>query len=195
MTILIVDDSFAASTVIKSQLQKAGYNDIITADSAYEAFKILKKDATDNCLTNKEDTEECPDIDLILMDIDMPGMSGIEACRLIKSTERLRDIPVIIITARSDMSSFKLAFSAGALDYITKMARPHELLPRVHSALRLKHEMDMRKAREKRIGRSEQIIESGKRKNRIPHSLISCRQKSPRISETKAKPFRNRLRT
>ena len=87
-------------------------------------------------------------VDLILMDIEMPEMNGIEATVRIKAYESLKDVPVIMVTAESNSESLEAAFNAGAVDYITKPIRKVELLARVQSSLKLKQETDARKARE-----------------------------------------------
>ncbi len=132
MSILIVDDSPDMRLLIKTLLNNAGYKDVIVCGSAEEAIKIL----------------EGKKIDLILMDIMMPGIDGIEACRMINSRVNLLDIPIIMVTAKDDIEYLKLAFAAGALDYVTKPFNKIELLARVRSALKLKHEMDNRKSKE-----------------------------------------------
>lgn len=141
MYILIVDDSLGQTVILQNLLKKVGYEDFLIATSAKGAFEIL----------GANDPKKTPEVGLILMDVTMPGMTGIEACRIIKSTEHLRDIPIIMVTAKTDVNSLKLAFSAGALDYILKPVRAPELLARVHSAIRLKQEMDTRKAREREL--------------------------------------------
>lgn len=148
MKILIVDDSPDSQLLIKSILEYAGYKDLLTANSALEAFKRLGMDSNATVST---------DIDLILMDIVMPEMDGIEACRLIKSFEYLRDIPIIIVTATA--KDLQMAFAAGATDYITKPLNKVELLARVSSALRLKREIDNRKAREQELMKLTQQLE------------------------------------
>lgn len=148
MKILIVDDSPDSQLLIKSILEYAGYKDLLTANSALEAFKLLGMDSNATVST---------DIDLILMDIVMPEMDGIEACRLIKSFEYLRDIPIIIVTATA--KDLQMAFAAGATDYITKPLNKVELLARVSSALRLKREIDNRKAREQELMKLTQQLE------------------------------------
>jgi DNA-binding response OmpR family regulator len=85
------------------------------------------------------------------MDISMPDVDGIEACRRIKAQPSWQDIPVIMVTASTETEDLQAAFAAGALDYITKPPKKDEMLARVRSALNLKHEMDARKAREREL--------------------------------------------
>jgi diguanylate cyclase (GGDEF)-like protein len=85
------------------------------------------------------------------MDIDLPGASGIQACRRIKSEARFRDVPIVVITASTDMASLRQSFAVGASDYIPKPIHRVELLARGDSACRLKVEMDRRKEREREL--------------------------------------------
>jgi len=143
MKILVVDDSMPTRDLHQIYLKKAGFSQLQCASSGLEALDLL----------GVEDTGlEVPvDIDLILMDIEMPQMSGIEACRLIKGNERLKDIPIIMVTSRTEAEYLKAAFEAGAMDYITKEKARVELPVRARSALALKQEMDLRKRRENEI--------------------------------------------
>lgn len=74
--------------------------------------------------------------DLILMDVMMPGMDGIELCRRVKQDPALRHIPVIFITARSDEDTIEQAYEVGGVDYVTKPFKARELQARVKSQLR-----------------------------------------------------------
>lgn len=78
----------------------------------------------------------------------MPEVDGIEACRNVKKREWLADVPVIMVTATTEKDDLQQAFSAGAMDFIKKPLDRVELLARVRSALKLKHETTRRKARE-----------------------------------------------
>ena len=73
--------------------------------------------------------------DLTLMDVSLPGMSGLEAVRLIRADPALADLPVVLLTARAQESDVATGFESGADDYITKPFSPRELAKRVDSLL------------------------------------------------------------
>ena len=136
MSILIVDDSQHSRLLLSAFLRAAGYTELSTAESAQEAFQHLGIGGPDGAV---------PEVDLILMDITMPDMEGIEACRRIKAIPEFQDIPIIMVTAHDEVKYLEAAFAAGAMDYIAKPVNKFELQARVRSALALKHEMDSRK--------------------------------------------------
>ena len=149
MNILIVDDSEDQLLVLKSILSGEGYKKIHLVKSADQASEILG-------LKNSYKKEN---IDLILMDINMPDVNGIEACEEIKKHEELRDIPIIMITAHREENHLQSAFHAGAMDYINKPINKTELLARVHSALKLKRETDSRKERERELTEMAELLD------------------------------------
>ena len=136
MSILIVDDQDTVRDVFSTVLGGGGYTDILTAESAHEAFNILGMD---------DPAAGISPVDLILMDVNMPELDGVEACVRLKADSQLKDIPVIIITADSDGKRLTQALSAGAVDYIIKPPDFDEMLARVGSAIKSKWEMDRRK--------------------------------------------------
>ena len=104
----------------------AGYTDIVTAASGWEALKILDVGRT---------TDEEPPVDVVLLDIVMPEMDGVEVCARIRNDPRYADLPIIMVTSLDDMNSLANAFVAGATDYVTKPVNRVELVARVRAAL------------------------------------------------------------
>jgi PleD family two-component response regulator len=143
MRILVVDDSEDGRDVAEAMLLAAGYNDVSTAGSAAEAYRFLASGETATLAPSP--------VDLVLLDIMMPEIDGIEACARIRNDARHADVPIIMVTALGDMDNLANAFVAGATDYITKPLNRIELLARVRSALKLKSELDRRQAREQEL--------------------------------------------
>jgi len=170
MAILIVDDSPDQHLLLRSILTKAGHADVLTVDSARTAFAQLNLDGH-QLMTN---------VDLILMDVLMPEMDGVTACRRIKQQKHLRDIPIIMVTAKNDFNNLQEAFAAGAMDYINKPVNSIELLARVTSALTLKREMDCRKEREAELLRSNEELQRALKEVKVLRGLIpicaSCKK-------------------
>lgn len=170
MAILIVDDSIDQYALLRSILTKAGHHQILGAESAQAAFSLL----------NLDEESSSTDIDLILMDVLMPEIDGVQACRRIKQQTHLRDIPIIMVTAKNDLDNLHQAFSAGAMDYINKPVKSLELLARVASAITLKKEMDCRKLRELELRRANDELQQALREVKVLRGLIpicaSCKK-------------------
>jgi len=116
--ILIVDDTPANLNVLSAILGKRGYR-VRPAINGALALKAAQKAAPD----------------LILLDVQMPGMDGYEVCRQLKSDPQTRDIPVVFISALDDVLDKVEAFQAGGVDYITKPFQIEEVLARVENQL------------------------------------------------------------
>ncbi|HSS29999.1 MAG TPA: response regulator [Nitrospiraceae bacterium] len=163
MAILIVDDSRDEQELLTNRLQTAGYELLLVADSAEAAFGILGQ---------VEAGQRTREVDLILMDIMLPGLDGLDACRRITTTERLQDIPIIVITAKTGEQDLRAAFAAGAMDYIRKPVNSVELVARVSSALTLRAERIMRKAREQELLTRTQELEHALREVKVLRGFI-----------------------
>ena len=142
MSILIVDDFEEQRDMLAATLQAAGYRSLLFAESAAKALEYLGIGA---------DGRSSARVDVVLMDLLMPDMDGLEACRRIRSEERFEHLPVIVVTAQTDASDLTAAYTAGATDYIRKPVIPAELVARVSMAMTLKEEYDNREEREREL--------------------------------------------
>ncbi|NGM85151.1 fused response regulator/phosphatase [Paenibacillus sp. 7124] len=147
MKILIVDDNPTNIIIIREILKKEGYRNLVTASSAIEMLEMIGISRENN----SELRPKHSDVDLILLDMMMPEMDGIEACRIVQRYEHLKDIPIIMVTAVGDSKKLAEALDAGAVDYVTKPINKVELMARIRLALRLKAEKDWHKERDQRI--------------------------------------------
>jgi len=143
MRILIVDDSEDSRDLTEAALASAGYSDICVAQSAWEAFKLMDIGSPSNKVG--------PQVDIVLLDVVMPEMDGIEACARMRHDPRYADIPIIMVTSVDELDSLANAFVAGASDYVTKPVKRVELVARVRAALKLKAELERRQAREREL--------------------------------------------
>jgi two-component system cell cycle response regulator len=119
--VLVVDDLAPNVKLLEARLT-AEYFDVVTASSGHEALKIAG--------------ENPPDI--ILLDVMMPGMDGFECCRRLKSDMRTRHIPVVMVTALSDVEDRVRGLEVGADDFLTKPVNDVALYARIRSLVRLK---------------------------------------------------------
>ena len=145
--VLIVDDDENTSKLVRSWF----------AGQAYEFF-----DAADGETGLRLAVEHLPD--LILLDLRMPGLDGIEAARRLRADSLTRTIPVIVLTACRDVDSKVEAFAAGADDYITKPFVAHELLGAIKAALAKRERIEGEV--EDRVEDFRQTINSS-----LPHEL------------------------
>lgn len=148
--ILLVDDSDDARDISLAALTDGDFDVVDAAAGAEEAYRLLGLD---------EDPDQEPAYDLILLDIVMPEVDGVEACARIRTSRRYRDVPILMVSGQSDIEVLNQAFVAGAHDYVMKPISHIELLSRVRASLRLKRAIDRRRAREAEL--RAQAEESG----------------------------------
>ena len=119
--ILIVDDDPLVRETMRDYVEHLGYR-VRDASSAEDALMLI--------------AQELPD--LILLDVRMPGITGIELCRQLKADQATHLIPVVLLTAERELDSRVAGLAAGADDYFTKPVHPRELGARLRSLVRLK---------------------------------------------------------
>ena len=120
-TVLVVDDVVENCVLISDYLDAVAC-DVVTASSGVEALDRMRARPAD----------------LVLLDVEMPGMNGLEVCRTIKADEATSMVPVVIITAYSAVDDRVAALEAGADDFLAKPVEQTELVARVRSLLRVK---------------------------------------------------------
>lgn len=118
--VFIVDDNDINLDLIASVLERRGY-DVHTAVNGVEALQRV----------------HVVDPELILLDINMPEMTGYEVCEQLKQDERVADVPVIFISAMDDLRNVVKGFDVGGVDYITKPFKAKEVIARVNSQLQI----------------------------------------------------------
>ncbi len=132
-TILVVDDVAENRKILATIIKKNTKYDVTLAGSGNAVLESIETNIPD----------------LILLDIMMPGMDGYEVAQILKSREQTKDIPILFITAVTDIDSVVHAFETGGVDYITKPFNKSELLSRINAHMLLKKMRD--ELREKNV--------------------------------------------
>ncbi|TQK44074.1 response regulator receiver domain-containing protein [Streptomyces sp. SLBN-118] len=116
--VLIADDDGDIRDLVAFKLTQSGY-EVIAVEDGMAALKAARSEP----------------VDVALLDIRMPGMSGLDVCRELRAAPETASLPVILITARSQEGDVETGFAAGADDYIIKPFSPRELSSRVQAVL------------------------------------------------------------
>jgi two-component system alkaline phosphatase synthesis response regulator PhoP len=117
--ILLVDDEPDIIEIVKYNLEQVGYQ-IFSASDGLEALKVAEKEAPH----------------LIILDVRMPNLNGIETCKRLRQEDRFQNTIIMFLTARAEDYSYVAAFDVGADDYITKPIKPKVLVSKVKGLLR-----------------------------------------------------------
>lgn len=124
--IAIVDDESINIKVVRKHLQGAGYTDFVSTTDSTTAISLI--------------AEQSPDV--ILLDVMMPQVDGIQILQTIRATQRTRHLPVLILTASTDAATKLRCLEAGATDFLAKPVDPNDLIPRLRNALLVKAHHD-----------------------------------------------------
>lgn len=141
MKILVVDDTPENIILVRDILEVSDY-EVLEAVNGPQSIEMV--------------LETQPD--LVLLDVNMPGMDGFDVCHVLKADKETRHIPVIMLTAQSDVDSRVRGIEAGADDYLTKPYSPRELLARVERSLRSKAASDDMRATQEHLRAQQEII-------------------------------------
>lgn len=117
-SVLIVDDEPMARTLLRLMLVRAGFN-VSEAENGLDAIAKVKKNRPD----------------IILLDVMMPGMDGFMVCESIRSFEDMANLPIIMLSAKTDLDSINRGLRLGATKYLTKPISPEDLTEHVRDAL------------------------------------------------------------
>jgi len=118
--ILVVDDEIGARTLIGIMLDRGGF-EVLKASDAAQALSMLEQDTPD----------------LIILDVMMPGMDGIDLCKAIRARTSTAAVPILILSTRGDAESVMRGMDAGATDYLPKPILHHDLVAKVRHLLNM----------------------------------------------------------
>lgn len=117
-SVLVVDDEPMARTLLRLMLVRAGF-EVSEAENGFDALEKVEGNLPD----------------LILLDVMMPGMDGFTVCQKVRAREETADLPIIMLSAKTDSDSINRGLLVGATKYLTKPISPEELTKHVRSAL------------------------------------------------------------
>ncbi len=117
-TVIVVDDEAETAAMLGTMLQVSGY-DVLRAHSPAKAMSLIQHHNPD----------------LVLLDIMMPGVSGLELCRYLRRDPRYRELPVVIISAKSQPEDIREGMNAGATAYLTKPVAMKTLIQTIGTSL------------------------------------------------------------
>jgi two-component system phosphate regulon response regulator PhoB len=120
-SILVVEDDTDIQQLVSYNLIKAGFN-VACADTGEEALQLLSRET----------------FDALVLDLMLPGKDGNEVCRVVRSQEDIKGLPIIMLTAKSEEDDIVSGLECGADDYVTKPFSPRVLIARLEAALRRK---------------------------------------------------------
>lgn len=117
-SVLVVDDEPMARTLLRLMLVRAGF-EVVEAEDGYDALDKLKEDEPD----------------VMILDVMMPGIDGFRVCETVRAAPSTSDLPIIMLSAKTDLESVNKGLRLGANKYLTKPISPEELTRQVRDVL------------------------------------------------------------
>ena len=151
--IVVIEDEPDIIEIISYNLKREGYN-VISVDRGDEGLNVIRNQSPN----------------LVILDLMLPGMDGLSICQQLKSDPIVRDIPVIIISAKGEESDVVIGLELGADDYLAKPFSPRELVARVKAVLR-RGPIQSDKSKE-RIVIQNMVIDSARHEVRVSDQLV-----------------------
>jgi DNA-binding response OmpR family regulator len=151
--IVVIEDEPDIRDVLEYNLTREGFSVLVASDGE-QGLQLVRREAPD----------------LVLLDLLLPGLDGVEVCRRIKMDPASRDTPIIMVTAKGEESDVVLGLGVGADDYVTKPFSPKELVARVRAVLRRAPEKDERGS--DRLSRDGLLIDSMRHEVRVDGELV-----------------------
>ena len=153
--VLVVDDDVKTVELVKIYLNRDGYR-VLTAYDGIEALRLAR--------------ESHPD--LIVLDLMLPGIDGLEVCKILKKDSEYSTIPIIMLTAKGEESDIVTGFEIGADDYIPKPFSPRVLIARVKAVLRRKDVTREKPTESEVVKIHELIIHPGRHEVKVEQKLV-----------------------
>lgn len=154
-TILVVDDEQDLLDLIEYNLKKAGFN-VFRAENGQSGIELARKQNPS----------------LVLLDVMMPEMSGLEVCQRLRNSDETKNIPIIFLTARDDEVTEVEGLNLGADDYVTKPISTRKLISRIRAVLRRsdtpEEEVNLVEAEDLRIDRDRYLVIRGEEEFQLP---------------------------
>lgn len=178
--VLVVDDNNQNIQVIGTVLRQNNYL-VGFATSGQQALDILN--------------EKDEDYDLVLLDVNMPEMNGFEVCKIIRETQKLKDLPIIFLTANAESDQIVKGFTCGGQDYITKPFNASELMSRINTHVELKRSRDKLKSintflEEKVRERTLDLVKTSKKLEETNKNLEQANKELEKLDIAKAEFLR-----
>ena len=153
--VLVVEDERDLQELLRFNLERNGYA-ASTTSNGEQALKLVMADPPD----------------LILLDLMLPGIDGLNVCRALKSDPKTRDVPVVMVTAKGEETDIVVGLELGADDYVTKPFSPRVLLARIHAVLRRHESLDSEAIEAHRVHYQGMVIDSDKHEVTVDDEAI-----------------------
>ena len=161
---LIIDDDFVVQATVQDFLEESSFS-VIEAHDATEGLTLFQK--------------HHPDI--VLLDVEMPGTNGFDACRMIRQSAGGKFVPIVMMTGHEDADSVDKAYEAGATDFVSKPMNFPILVHRLRHLLRSAEISDQLRRSQASLAQAQKIAKLGSWELDVENELLSCTDEAKRL--------------